>query len=175
MNYFVIDGRNSLIISYDEKLKSHLRISDDTEEDLIKYYIRAAGHYIEKYLNYPVNSTDIVVMTTAMNKRIDLPRTVSAITKIEKFENEVWSEITSITDFTLENYGVYKSYYYTEFLDGLRYRVTCENEPCITPLIRQAAYLLVAEFYENKENRNINVTTQRPHVDILLDKEISLA
>lgn len=173
MNYFVIDGRNSLIIPYDDKLKSHLRISDDTEEDIIKDYIRAAGNYIEKYLCYPICSVDIVVMTNAMNKRIDLPRTVSAVTKLEKFEDEVWSEITGI-DMTLENYGIYKSLYNSDFLDNTRYRVTCENEPCITPLMRQAAYLLVAEFYENKENRNINVTTQRPHVDILLDKEISL-
>lgn len=173
MNYVVIDSRNSLIIPYDDKLKNHLRIIDDTEEDLIKDYIRAAGHYIEKYLNYPVNSVDVVVMTKAMNKRIDLPRTVSAITKIEKFEDEIWSEITGITDFTLENYGVYKSFYYTDFVDDVRYRVTCDNEPCITPIMRQAAYLLVAEFYENKENRNVNVSTHRPHVDMLLDKETS--
>lgn len=174
MNYFVIDSRNSLIIPYDQKLKDHLRIVDDTEEDLIKEYIRAAGHYIEKYLNYPVNSTDVVVMTMAHGKRIDLPRTVSAITKIEKFEDEVWSEITAITDFTLENYGVYKSFYYTDFDDSIKYRVTCENEPCVTPLMRIAALLLVAEFYENKESRNMNVSTHRPSVDMLLDKEVAI-
>lgn len=174
MNYTVVDSRNSLIIPYDAVLKSHLRINDDTDEDLIKDYIRAAGVYIEKYLGYPVNSTDIVVMTTAMNKRIDLPKTVSAITQIEKFEDEVWSEITDITDFTLEDYGVYKSFYYTDFENDVRYRVTCDNEPCISSLIKQAAKLLIAEFYEQRENRALNVNVHRPHVDILLDKEISL-
>lgn len=174
MNYTVIDGRNSLIIPYDEVLKSHLRISDDTDEDLIKDYIRAAGVYIEKYLGFPILSTDIVVMTTAMNRRIDLPKTVSAITQIEKFEDEVWSEITAITDFTLEDYGVYKSFYYTDFVNDTRYRVTCDNEPCVSSLVKQAAKKLVADFYEDRENGMKNVNVMRPHVDILLDKEISL-
>jgi len=174
MNYTVVDSRNSLIIPYDEVLKSHLRITDDTDEDLIKDYIRAAGLYIERYLGYPVNSTDVILMTKAMSKRIDLPKTVSAITKLEKFDDEVWTEITTITDFTLEDYGVYKSFYYTDFVNDMRYRVTCDNEPCVTSLMKQAAKLLVAEFYEQRENQNKNVSVFRPHVDILLDKEMSL-
>jgi hypothetical protein len=174
MNYVVSpNGKNSLIVSYDEELKSHLRIVDDADETLIKGYIRAAGTYIERYLGKPVLSLEIEVMTTAYGFRVNLPSTVTELTKIEEFADGVWTELTP-DSYTLEDYGQYKSHYFEDYKDFYRYRLTCDNEPCITPLMKQAAYLLIGEYYENRENKGQNFSVFRPHVNNLLDLESSL-
>lgn len=171
--YTVLGDRDYLIIPYDAELKSQLRVSDDTDQTLITSYIKAAAHYIEKRVGYPITTDEITVMTKAVDYRIDLPRTVTDITTLEKFDNGTWSEVT-IGAVTLEDYGVYKAYYNEDLDNETSYRVTCENTPVITPNMKLAAYLLVAEFYENRENRNYRITGYRPHVDILLDLETSL-
>jgi hypothetical protein len=171
MNYVVHpNGKNSLIVPYDDDLKNHLRITDDLDESLIKIYIRAAGNYIERYIGKPILSEDIIVMTTALNYRVDLPSTVSEITMVEEFADGVWTEIEP-TSLTLEDYNIYKSHYCEDYKDFFRYRLTCENEPCITPIMKQAAYLLIAEYYGDRENKNQNYSVFRPHVNNLLDLE----
>jgi hypothetical protein len=55
-------GYKSLIVDYDENLKSHLRIFDDADEALITSYIRSAGEYIEKYIGLPILSNQFTVM-----------------------------------------------------------------------------------------------------------------
>ena len=173
MNYTVSpNGKNYQIVNYDTELKAHLRIVDDADEALIKGYIKAAGNYIERYIGKPILSLDILVMTTAWNHRVNVPATVSELTKIEEFEDGIWSELTP-DSYTLEDYGQYKSHYFEDYKDHFRYRLTCDNEPCITPIMKQAAYLLIAEYYENRENKQQNFSVFRPHVNNLLDLESS--
>lgn len=173
MNYTVLGDRDYMIVPYDAELKAHLRVSDDTDQTLITSYIKAAAHYIEKRVGYPITTDEITVMTKAWAFRLDLPRTVTDITTLEKFDDGAWTAVT-IGAVTLEDYGVYKAYYNEDLEDNMMYRVTCENTATISPNMKMAAYLLIAEFYENRENRNINVSVFRPHVDILLDTEVSL-
>jgi hypothetical protein len=174
MNYTVSpNGKSCMIIPYDETLKSHLRIVDDSDEALIKLYIKAAGNYIEKYIGKPLLSYDVIVMIQANQMRVNLPSTVSKITKIEEFNGTEWVEIQP-ESLELEDYGVYKAHFYKNYKSFYQYRVTCDNEPCITPIMKQAAFLLVAEYYENRENKQQNFTVFRPHVNNLLDLEISL-
>jgi len=174
MNYVVSpNGKNSMIVSYDDDLKSHLRITDDLDEGLIKIYIKAAGGYIEKYLGKPILSDEIIVITTAFNYRINVPSTVSEIKKVEVFEDGVWSELV-LDSYEMENYSIYNALYSEDFINFYQYRITCENDPCITPIMKQAAYLLIADYYENRENRNQNFTVFRPSVNSLLDLETTL-
>ena len=167
MNYVVTDYTNSLIIPYNTELKNHLKISDDSEKTLIESYIRAAGVYIEKYVGYPILSSEIKVIDRAMNYKIDLPKTISEVKKIEIFDNNVWTEVDYTTVIT--DYGTFKKLYSKDLKEGFEYMVTCDNEPCINDVHVQAAKLLVAEMYENKENKHVNTATMRPSVNVLLD------
>lgn len=164
-----VNGVNNMIVNYDDTLKLHLRVFDDLDEALIKSYIRAAGSYIEKYVGFPCNSTEIIVNTLAYGKSVEVPKTATEVTLVEKFtEGEGWETIT-LDSLTLEDYGVYKALYHEDICNGYQYRLTCDNEPCISDNMKQAAYLLVSEYYENRENTNKNVSIMKPHINLLLD------
>ncbi|MGV8130581.1 MAG: head-tail connector protein [Candidatus Pacearchaeota archaeon] len=164
-----VNGVNNMIVNYDDTLKLHLRVFDDLDEALIKSYIRAAGSYIEKYVGFPCNCTEIIVNTLAYGKSVEVPKTATEVTLVEKFtEGEGWETIT-LDSLTLEDYGVYKALYHEDICNGYQYRLTCDNEPCISDNMKQAAYLLVSEYYENRENTNKNVSIMKPHINLLLD------
>ena len=159
------------VIEYDDNLKNHLRIFDDSDKDLIKHYINAAGAYIERYLGFPALSTSCEVFAMAKNFCIDLPKNVIKVNAIYERQFPIdWYKIQPQNQ-QIDDAGsniVFKS---ENFLNGFEYKIQCELRPYITPIIRQAAFLLVAEMYENRENINKNVSVFKPSVNILLDLE----
>jgi hypothetical protein len=170
MNSYIAGQSKCMVVSYDDELKDHLRIFDDDSETLIKGYIRAATQYIENYLGFPALSYDMTVIGTPYNYRFDVPRNVIEVTKVEEFGDGVWTEMT-LDSYELEDYGNYKCLYNTDFLRDIRYRFTCNCDPLISPLMKHAAYLLIGEMYENRENTNKNTSVFRANVNLILDLE----
>lgn len=151
MTSYVAGTQKCMVVSYDDELKDHLRIFDDESEVLIKGYIKAATQYIENYMGFPVLSYDISVIGQPYKYRFDLPRNVVEVTKVEEFGNGTWNEMT-LDSYELENYGNYKALYNTEFVNEYRYRFTCDCEPYVSALMKHAAFLLIGQMYENREN-----------------------
>ena len=164
-------GHKSLIVDYDENLKSHLRIFDDADEALITSYIRSAGEYIEKYIGLPILSNQFTVIGYAEDQSIELPKgTVSVQTIQERQPDGTWLEVDATTD-QLDNYGVYCMYYDEVLQNGYEYKIDVITECQISMRVKQAAYLIVAEMYEQRENRSQNVAVFRRSADMLLDAE----
>jgi len=62
--------------------------------------------------------------------------------------------------------------YYDEALtDGYEYKFEVIVNCQVSDLVKQAAYLIVAEMYEQRENRSQNVAVFRRSADLLLDAE----
>jgi hypothetical protein len=165
------NGHKSLVIEYDDNLKNHLRIFDDEDKQLIIGYIRAAGDYIEKYIGRPILTNSLTVIGNAKDHWFELPKETEAVLTIQERKTDgTWLELTPETD-QLDSYGVYSMYYDEALNDGMEYKmdvlVSCE----ISNLVKQAAYLIVAEMYEQRENRSVNTTVFSRSADTLLDKE----
>jgi len=145
-------GDREMIICYDAVLKDHLRVFDDENKALIKSYIVAAGEYIERTIGYPILNTEVEIMQIADGVCLELPKSVNAVTKVEKRDTTTWTEITP-TNPLLDNFNVYKLYYADNIEDGFRYRITATLDYEIPELLKHAAFLLVGEMFENRENR----------------------
>lgn len=147
------DGTVSACITYDADLKSHLRVFDDSDEDLITLYINSATYYIMKYTGLPLFYTDMIVYTCGTTDTLELPRLTGDITLVEGLIDNVWTEFTS--DYDVENYGTYQLLRSEDFVYGREYRVTAEVDSNGSDLsiARQVAYLMVGEMYENREDK----------------------
>jgi hypothetical protein len=160
--------RKAMVIDYDENLKNHLRVFDDSDETLIKGYIRATGDYIEKYIGRPILTENLTVIGHADDHWFELPKGVQIIQSIlERQTDGTWEEIVPVTE-QLDDYGVYCMYYDEALTDGMEYKfdviVSCQ----VSDLVKQAAYLIVAEMYEQRENRGVKYPTS---ANALLDAE----
>lgn len=164
-------GPKALIVKYDANLKNHLRLFDDSDEALVTSYIRAAGDYIEKYIGLPILSNQFTVIGYADNYNFELPKGTVAISTIQERQSDgTWSEITPITE-QLDNYGVYTQYYDEALTDGMEYKFDIITECQISNIVKQAAYLIISEMYEQRENRSQNTAVFRRSADMLLDAE----
>lgn len=159
------------VIEYDDNLKNHLRIFDDSDKELIKHYINAAGAYIERYLGFPALSTSCEIISMAKNYCIDLPKNTKKILAVYERQFPIdWYKIIPRNQ-QIDNVGSNLVFKAENFMNNFDYKIECELEPYISPIMRQAAFLLVAEMYENRENANKNVSVFKPQVNILLDLE----
>ena len=164
-------GPKALIVKYDANLKNHLRLFDDAVEALVTGYIRAAGDYIEKYIGLPILSNQFTVIGYADDYNFELPKGTVAISTIqERQQDGTWEEITPITE-QLDNYGVYTQYYDEALIDGYEYKFDIITECQVSNLVQQAAYLIISEMYEQRENRSQNTAVFRRSADMLLDAE----
>ena len=165
------NGHKSLVIDYDDNLKNHLRVFDDEDKQLIIGYIRAAGDYIMKYTGRPLLTNSLTVIGKAEEHWFELPKDTEAVLTIQERQTDgTWLEITPVTD-QLDSYGVYSMYYDEALYDGIEYKmdilVSCE----VSDLVKQAAYLIVAEMYEQRENRLVKYPMS---AEKLLDAEALL-
>jgi hypothetical protein len=71
----------------------------------------------------------------------------------------------------MDDYGVYTMLYDEALTDGMEYKVEVLIDCQVSDLVKQAAYLIVSEMYEQRENRNINSAVYRRSADVLLDSE----
>jgi len=163
-------GDKTCVIAYDDNLKSHLRVFDDEDKDLINEYIKAASIYIEKYIGYPILSEKIEVIVRADGISLELPQSTGSVQKIYLREETGWTEITPETPI-LDNYNVYKLYYSNNIKDKFLYKVEATLNYCIPSSLQHAAYLLVGEMFENRENRPERYANKVNH---LLDLETIL-
>lgn len=164
-------GPKALIVKYDANLKNHLRLFDDSDEALVTSYIRAAGDYIEKYIGLPILSNQFTVIGYADDYNFELPKGTVAISTIQERQSDgTWEEITPITD-QLDNYGVYSQYYDEALTDGYEYKFDIITECQVSNLVQQAAYLIISEMYDQRENRSQNTAVFRRSADLLLDAE----
>jgi hypothetical protein len=164
-------GSKALIVKYDANLKNHLRLFDDADEALVTSYIRAAGDYIEKYIGLPILSNQFTVIGYADDYNFELPKGTVAISAIQERQSDgTWEEIIPITE-QLDNYGVYCQYYDEALTDGYEYKFDIITECQVSNLVQQAAYLIISEMYEQRENRSQNTEVFRRSADMLLDAE----
>ena len=164
-------AKKAMVVDYDDDLKNHLRIFDDSDETLIKGYIRAAGDYIEKYIGRPILSQNFTVIGYADEHWFELPKGTQIIQSINERQSDgTWLEVTPVTD-QLDDYGVYMRYYDEALTDGYEYKFEVIVNCQVSDLVKQAAYLIIAEMYEQRENRSQNVAVFRRSADLLLDAE----
>jgi hypothetical protein len=164
-------GTKAMVIDYDDNLKNHLRLFDDTDEVLVKGYIRAAGNYIEKYIGRPILSTSMTVIGNADGHWFELPKGTTIVNTIQERQTEgTWLDVVLETD-VMDDYGVYTMLYDEALTDGMEYKVEVLIDCQVSDLVKQAAYLIVSEMYEQRENRSINTAAFRRSADILLDSE----
>lgn len=167
-------GSKTAVCTFDTNLKNHLRLFDDTEQTLVEHYISAAGIYIEKYLGLPYFNNALTIINRAVGCSVELPRSISAVTTVyERQSDMTWSAITP-TNVVFDNYGAYMNYYAENIKDGYEYKFEVSRTVTITALVKEAAYLLIAEMFENRENMGKNTKVHSPQVNLLLDMEITL-
>lgn len=148
-------GTKAMVIDYDDNLKNHLRLFDDTDEVLVKGYIRAAGDYIEKYVGRPILSTSMTVIGNADKYWFELPKGTTIVTAIQERQSDgTWLDVEPENE-TMDDYGVYTMYYDETLTDGMEYKFEVLINCQVSDLVKQAAYLIVAEMYEQRENRGI--------------------
>lgn len=157
------------VLQYDDVLKSHLKIDSDTDRDLIKVYIAAAGRYIEKYVGYPLLSCEVTTVNTVRNGMLELVKGSAEITTVEKRgSNGAWLEI-ELEDPVVDDYNNTVYLMSDTLEEGEEYRVTSLQDGCFSDIITHAALLLVAEMYEQRENRPEKYASK---VNNILDMEI---
>lgn len=144
-------GTRVFLTTVNTVLKSHLYIAGTKYDDLLTEYVKYASDIIEKYVGYPLTYPVAVFWTNSDGQKITLPPNVATVTKVEIWESAAWVEVTDYT-VTVENKSRTTEIYHTSMVPG-EYKITTTMTIAPSANIQQCCRLLVAESFENRENK----------------------
>jgi len=167
-------GTKTAVTTFDATLKNHLRLFDDSDQTLVEHYISASGIYIEKYLGIPYFNPNLTIINRAIGCSVELPKSVATVTTVyERQSDMTWLAITPI-NVVFDNYGAWMNYYADNIKDGYEYKFEVTRTITITALVKEVAYLLIGEMYEERQNMGKNTKVHYPQANLLLDMEVTL-
>lgn len=163
MNLKVIEGSNTEVVTLEE-VKNHLRIDGDDEDSIISSYIQAAREYAEIFTGRSFVEKTYEYITNPKEKYayIELPMPplveVLEVSAMQSTNEELLNEGKDY--YIIKGYDeslIYPSLergWPKETLDRLggikvKYRAGYSEAPMS---VKQAILILVAHFYENREN-----------------------
>ena len=150
-----------------EKVKKHLRVDYDCEDDLLRGYIGAAQSFVENYLNKTllVNEHTITVNLATL-KKVEKQTSLMGGTRIvrqvrlphaplrEILTVEINDEVAALQDWFTESGS--HGYLYIHSLEPGTARVAYQGGLALTPdllpeAIKHACLIVVTDFYLNRE------------------------
>lgn len=164
-------GTLSDCIAWGTDLKNHLKLSNDDEQALVTVYIKAVTKYIMKYVGLPLYYQNQSVFVVAKDGMLELPRTTGTIATVKEWDIDTVAFTTVTISSTVVDYGTYKVLISDDLINGLEYEVTStvSLDTDDANLIKTVAYQMVADMYENREDRPENFTLFRLRHTRLLD------
>lgn len=167
-------GSKTAVTTFDATLKNHLRLFDDSDQTLVEHYISAAGVYIERYLGIPYFNPTLTIINRAVGCSVELPKSITTITTVyERQSDMTWDTFTPVNA-VFDNYGAYMNYYADNIQDGYEYKFDVARTVTISALVKEVAYLMIGEMYEERQNMGKNVKVHYPQANLLLDMEVTL-
>lgn len=148
-------GTLSDCIAWGTDLKNHLKLSNDDDQALVTVYIKAVTKYIMKYVGLPLYYQNQSVYVVAKDGMLELPRTTGTIATVKEWDSDTVSFTTVTITSTVVDYGTYKCLISDDITNGLEYEVTStvSLDTDDANLIKTVAYQMVADMYENREDR----------------------
>lgn len=148
-------GTRTYLTTVDSVLKLHLYISTTKYDDLLTEYIQAASELIEKYVGFPLTYAEITVFAECLKRgELLLPANIDEITEISFMDSYTW-EPQCISCGELIN-KKRNTVYLNEDLSIGDYKLTATTSISVNPNIVQCCRMLVAEMFENRENKAYN-------------------
>lgn len=143
-------GTRTYYISVDDLLNQHAYLEGMTGIDsLVTAYIQAACEMVEAYLGYPLTYATATIIATDAKDFIIIPKgaTVANIQKLiaNEWIDQSWSTVRTDEE---KRYSKYSS----PEIDG-DYKLTVTLSPKVTDKMKHCTRLLVAEMYEQRENK----------------------
>jgi len=145
-------GTRSYFIDASDLLKQHAYLEGITGiDDLLNAYIQTACEIVESYLGYPLTyaTADIFVTIAAGEKTVVIPKGAE-ITEIENVVNGSW--IGFLMNGRTDIKKRYSTYFDDNFTAG-DYKIIVDLNPDITHKMKHCARLLVAQMYEQREDK----------------------
>ena len=148
-------GTLSDCIAWGDDLKSHLKLSTNDDQNLVTVYIKSVTQYIMKYVGLPLFYQNHSVYCEAINYCLELPRTNGTIATVKKWSDDDNDFVTVTPTYTVINYGTHKILKSDDLVNGDEYMVTSSVSLSTADanIIKTIAYQLVADMYENREDR----------------------
>lgn len=152
MNW-VGNGTRVYLVTVDDVLKLHTYISGNSYDALLTEYIKAATDLIEKYINMPLSYPAAVMYGMGKNGVLELPKNTTAVNTLHVLKDNEWVEVFSATKPT-ESQNLYSIIRDSGIKDSFHYKaaLTLDNT-AVNENIKQVCRLLVAEMFENRENK----------------------
>ena len=143
-------GTRTYLTSVNAVLKAHCYIAGTKYDDLLTEYIKVASDMIEQHLGYPLTYPTVTVYNESEGKTLYLPKNVSEVTEISLWENDEWSEQTLAITLINRN-RITEAFAYD--LKAGKYKITGTTTITVSNKAAQCCRLLVADMFENRQNR----------------------
>ena len=167
------------LISVDDTLKDHCNLTGTgtTYNTVLTAYVKAASSIIEQMVGYPLRHQAVTVYYDTMDQNcIRLPKNINAITTYYYQDGDKYVEQT-FTDIIRDNYYLYSELRSSEIKQFTRYKIVCTANLNASEVIKNACRILVAELFENRENKQLKATGGQTNygqwLDIYLAGEIA--
>lgn len=147
-----------------DEAKSHLRVtSDDSEDDLIETYIRAATNHVERTLGISLMERTYALTLDAFTDAIELPRgPVAEVVSVEYVDEDGVTQTVSTDDYTTDIGGVRNwivrnsAASWASTLDAVNvvtvtYVAGYDELPEEYSDLKQAILLLIGHYHANRE------------------------
>jgi len=143
-------GPRTYLTTVSAVLKQHLYIAGTKYDALLEDYIKAASDLIEKYVGYPITYSSATIWNDSEGKILILPPNVNTVTSIEIWENDRWCDVDYEVNIDKKRRSTELSH--ADMIKG-KYKVSVTMTLNSSPNIQQCCRLLVAESFENRENK----------------------
>lgn len=156
-------GTVRTVVAVDALLKLHLYITGTTYDTLLTEYILVATQRVEKILGYPIRYPDAVYYVKCYEcGRIILPPNVNTISDTKVLEYDAYVADEAAT--TKTNFPLYCELLNIDYTDGRMYKITASTTATSEALITQAIRMLVAQMYENRENKEAKIQDETIYI-----------
>lgn len=147
-----VGNRDFSLVSNDGTLLKHLYALGVSDSDLIDRYIAASASKIEGIIGIPLTYSSVEIYSNTLEVPINCNPTATYLFQSGWVQNDEinWANIV-------------KTHLTKKCLDAIEgtLKIEATVSQFTDPLITQAMMLLVGQFYENRENKDLNSLTNK--------------
>lgn len=176
---WVGSGTVTELLTVNDDLKAYCQLTGTgtTYDTMLTAFVKTAGDYLEKKVGYPLRYPNVTVFFETKNScEIRLPKNVNAITTYYYKDGDEYLEQT-FTDIIRNDFQLYSELLSSEIKKNTLYKIVCTANLNTSETIKSIARAIVAEMFEQRENKQLNttggVTNWDSWVDIYLAGEIA--